>query len=362
MRIDEKDILVNNIMAGILHKMYKKSAKKESDKELNKNIKNFIEKYDLGHLNPIKEDFKPVFLVSDLAADNSMIFKLAAEQVATGLGLELIINPAEDFKATKKHFVYHSQNCFDSRNPPKSKKMNELQIKYLSDNVIKKLTTASKAAGGFLEVDRFTESPDEIKSAILSLTNNDNLKSLKAKKVSVGYSGALGGLENDDITDSMYERTDVYIDGKHHTTPIDVPERIIIVFPLPPDTRHPPLLPGEIEDITNSIVDIVTEAITSGVGGKSPGEITDLVDDTIKKIIEDLVGKPGITGDNIVEIIEGAVEKIGEKLKDPKNNPTPEEQAAADELVEGLEGVATAAKVANVAKQKQNQSRPRMRR
>lgn len=66
----------------------------------------------MGALPKIKpKKVKSVLLLGPPGQGKTTSFKAAAEKVAAGLGLEFVLNPDDDFVATKDHFMFVSHEC-----------------------------------------------------------------------------------------------------------------------------------------------------------------------------------------------------------------------------------------------------------
>lgn len=185
------DFITRSVLRTCLYKTPNRDLQNINEViEINKKIGSLVENTGMSYeyfkeLNP-NGFMKSNVTVSAPDEDTSMVYKEVAERIATGLGLELIINPADDFVAEKSHYIYYSQN-FLSINALDNNTARE----YISQNINKKISNMSKAFGGIIDLVDFAEVNSDVQELLLQITEGNRLNSLYKNNIYVGFSGKL---------------------------------------------------------------------------------------------------------------------------------------------------------------------------
>lgn len=211
-----REDMINDIIVGVLHKMYKQSI--ETNPDLNKKIEAYIASSNIPHcengcIARLQPPRLPTILISSQTEDISMMYKVAAERVATGLGLNLVIDPADGTQINANDFVYYSQNCspIDTKsNNPLATPDIETDVEYFVQTVNKKLSYVKNAAGGLIEMTDWAQGGATVKNVVASVADPHRLKELDCKNVYFGYSGKLEPDEFNKIPSYMIPRHNLY--------------------------------------------------------------------------------------------------------------------------------------------------------
>lgn len=204
----KNDILMSLYRSGMEHG--KKKELTADEKELNKNIEKTYKdwtgsdfEYDPSHKN------LSMFLMGPPGQGKTTTFKEAAKEVCNALGLTLVINPGDDYQASKKDFVFVSLECSGENSaitfgglPSKveEKGADGQPIVYMTKVPNKRMALLSQVAGGVLLLDDFSNAAPNVQNVALSLTDEKRFQGLNLEHTYVGLTGNLGAVDGTHTT------------------------------------------------------------------------------------------------------------------------------------------------------------------
>lgn len=198
----------------ILTAAYRKNPKNDFEKKLNEKIKQTYEKWSDGsefEYDPSHKNLS-MFLMGPPGQGKTTTFKVAAKKVSDALGLNFVINPADDYVPSQKDFLFVSLECSGENStitfgglPMKVEQEiptenGSEKITYMTKVPNKRMAMLSSVGAGLFLLDDFSNAAPNVQNAALSITDEKRFQGLNFEHCYIGLTGNLGALDGTHTT------------------------------------------------------------------------------------------------------------------------------------------------------------------
>jgi predicted DNA-binding protein YlxM (UPF0122 family) len=189
----------------ILLSAYRKDPRDDFDRQMNEKVKQvFKDWYDADFSMTENQKVLSMFSMGPPGQGKTTSFKVASKEVADALGLKFVINPSDDYQATRKEFLFVSLECSGENSSATfggiPAKVEEIgpdgeKIVYMRKLPNKRLALLSHVAAGLLLLDDFSNAAPNVQNVALSITDEKRFQGLNLEHCYVGLTGNLGALD-----------------------------------------------------------------------------------------------------------------------------------------------------------------------
>lgn len=209
--------VIDLLKFDILTSAYRKNPKNKFERDLNEKIEKVYSDWSNGSefvYDPSHKNLS-MFLMGPPGQGKTTTFKVAAKQVADALGLTLVVNPGDDYKPSRKDFLFVSLECSGENSTitfgglpikveefvvDENGKNTDEKITYMTKVPNKRMAILSNVAGGVFLLDDFSNAAPNVQNAALSITDEKRFQGVNLDHTYIGLTGNLGAIDGTHTT------------------------------------------------------------------------------------------------------------------------------------------------------------------
>lgn len=163
--------IINLLKHDILLTAYRKNPQNDEDNQFNEKVENIYKNWFHQEIDP-NEAIKPTFLINTQDQMRLASFKIAANEVANALSLNLVLNPSTDYQVSKNDLLLMNLECASENSTvvfspiPKKENNNPNQIE---DLLVKHIENLKHSSVGLLIIDNFSDATKKMQDFISSI-------------------------------------------------------------------------------------------------------------------------------------------------------------------------------------------------